>query len=160
MWIAAVYSLILFFYVPESKNMLFDDDSVRLLIRLRSQRNDLFAKTRNQFSLWKNITAEINNQKVGVDVSAQQVMNKWKSLKREWRKVIDYNSLGRKKKTCKFFDEFTKIYSSMSPSNSRFTLFSGTPNKEQSDNPYPRLREHLGKNSSWMNVVTTSLMNH
>ena len=52
--------------------------------------------------LWDKIAADLRTQKI--NVTSMQCSNKWKSLKREYKKTSNFQT-GEERKTCPFYSE-------------------------------------------------------
>ncbi|XP_065935753.1 uncharacterized protein [Magallana gigas] len=79
------------------------------LISIRSDMDEEFEQVKNHDVLWNRITKTLNNHKV--PVTCNQVKNKWKNLKKTYKKVVDDNhKTGNKKTTWKYFEEFNLLY--------------------------------------------------
>jgi hypothetical protein len=68
-------------------------------------------------------------QKQGIQVSDTQCLNKWKSLKREYKKTVDYNSqTGNDRKTCPFMEDFDDLFGHKSGTKPSFLMSSMSMN--------------------------------
>ena len=73
------------------------------LVNLRKDKDREFLKAKNHKNLWNEIAREMQEQKINVD--GPQCNNKWKALKKEYKKAIDNNN-----QKCAFFEEFNEMY--------------------------------------------------
>lgn len=93
-----------------------------------------FEQVKNHDVLWNRITKTLNNHKV--PVTCNQVKNKWKNLKKTYKKVVDDNQkTGNKKTTWKYFEEFNLLYGNRASTTAKVTYDSvkGTLNSPQSE---------------------------
>ncbi|XP_041372409.1 uncharacterized protein LOC121385700 [Gigantopelta aegis] len=72
---------------PQSSLHFWKENEEDHLIELRHQRMDDFNKTRNHASLWNDIVKEL--ERIGCKVTSQQASNKYASLKKKWKEIID-----------------------------------------------------------------------
>ncbi|XP_062587577.1 uncharacterized protein LOC134258871 [Saccostrea cucullata] len=81
---------------------MWNKQDTKTLFDIRSRMEKDFNSNKVHKSLWETIAKELSA--VGVTASATQCMNKWKALKREYKKTVDNNAqTGSEKKTCHFF---------------------------------------------------------
>lgn len=74
-------------------------------------------------SLWEKISKELST--FGVTASSTQCSNKWKAMKREYKKTVDDNSrTGAEKKTCPFYEEFNELYGNKSETRPSYVMSS------------------------------------
>ncbi|XP_070573584.1 uncharacterized protein [Ptychodera flava] len=79
------------------------------LVQLRLNKDEEFHKHKVHKQLWNEINNEMKDR--GYTFTADQCLNKWKSLKREYKSTVDHNShTGNNKKTCLFYEEFNRLY--------------------------------------------------
>jgi hypothetical protein len=106
------------------------------LIMLRVAMQKEFEKAKKHKTLWEKIASEI-----GVSVTGKQCENKFKSMKRDYRNVIDNNNgTGNGKITCPFFNELSSLFGHRAASEQPFTISStaiecGTKPSEPDDDP-------------------------
>ena len=92
-----------------SEFRVWSDKDAKALFQLRTEREPDFVKSKNHKTLWNSVADTLCQQ--GVIVDGMQCANKWKSLKREWRKSLDHNSKsGNDPKKSKFYDELCELY--------------------------------------------------
>ncbi|XP_060565376.1 uncharacterized protein LOC132724524 isoform X2 [Ruditapes philippinarum] len=93
----------------------------RLLIDKRASLDDKFNQTKSHNVLWNQIQTEM--EKEGVQVSAQQIKDKWKNLKRKYMEIVDLNGkTGNCRNTCKYFDIFSQLYGTKASTKPSFVL--------------------------------------
>ncbi|XP_046578860.1 uncharacterized protein LOC124286538 [Haliotis rubra] len=78
--------------VPSTSSManalhFWTDKEEEYLVCLRHERNDDFISTRNHSTSWKEIVAELET--INCKVTQQQAFNKYSSLKKKWKEIID-----------------------------------------------------------------------
>lgn len=79
-----------------------------------------FNDVKNHDVLWGQITKKLNSHNIFVNVL--QVKNKWKNLKKTYKKVVDDNSqTGNKATTWKFFEEFNNVYGNRASTRAEVT---------------------------------------
>ena len=85
---------------PDQK--MWNKQDTKTLFDIRSKKEKEFNSNKVHKSLWENIAKELSA--LGVKATAVQCMNKWKALKREYKKTVDNNAqTGSEKNTCPFF---------------------------------------------------------
>ncbi|XP_067216844.1 uncharacterized protein [Linepithema humile] len=90
----------------------WNDANTKLFLSLYKEMKELVAyrKIKSFKEMWKRITDEMKNS--GYDVTATQVENKWKTLERQYKKVISNNNqTGKGRITCSYQAELTEILS-------------------------------------------------
>ncbi|KYQ54035.1 hypothetical protein ALC60_08497, partial [Trachymyrmex zeteki] len=81
----------------------WNDANMKLFLSLYKEMKGLVGsrKLKNFKEMWKHISNEMKNS--GYDVTAIQVENKWKTLERQYKKVIcNNNQTGRGRITCSY----------------------------------------------------------
>ena len=128
--------------------MFWRHQETSVLVDIRGNCEETFlAGKQSHGSLWSNIAREISTI-TGKMVSKQQCINKWKSLKREWRKVTDNNKTsGMGRKTCPFQEQFDNLFSNRAceePAVIVDSLDTNPPPWEPTANyEFKKLQEHL-----------------
>lgn len=79
------------------------EDEVKALSELRQEREKEFLIAKDHKMLWQEIAVVIIAK--GINVDWQKCLNKWKSLKREYKKCVDTSTT-----TCPLYTEFTNMY--------------------------------------------------
>ncbi|XP_062606717.1 uncharacterized protein LOC134268476 [Saccostrea cucullata] len=101
----------------------------KALFEMRKEYEEKFGSMKCHKTLWAQISSSLS--KAGVVASAMQCSNKWKSLKREYKKTIDHNShTGNEKKTCQFYEDFNEMYGHRSGTQPEFVMSSRSTEKE------------------------------
>ncbi|XP_060563242.1 uncharacterized protein LOC132722723 [Ruditapes philippinarum] len=99
--------------------------ATQLLVSMRIENDVKFHMQKTHSTLWDEISAVLKEK--GYIFTGKQCSNKWKSLKRDYRAVVDHNSkTGSDKKTCKFFDDFNQLYGNKPSTRPSFTINSGS----------------------------------
>lgn len=111
------------------------------LFHLRCALEKDFIGFKTHTVLWNKIAEDLGKE--GHKFTPNQCVNKFKSLKRDYRATVDHNSrTGNDKKTCLFFDEFNQMYGLKASTKPVFTLASddsqpsqksGSPKAARSD---------------------------
>ena len=79
-------------------------------MKLRVTADNAFQKGADTRRLWHKIASEIT-QKTGKDTTIDNANNKWKTLKKGWRKAYELNeAAGSNENTCVYYDAFEKLY--------------------------------------------------
>ncbi|XP_062574937.1 uncharacterized protein LOC134236815 [Saccostrea cucullata] len=79
-----------------------------LLVNLRHDKNDKFLQSKNHTALWKDISAQLN-ETLKCNVSPNQAMNKYYSMKKWWKEIIDAPT-GTERKYFRQKDQFDEMY--------------------------------------------------
>ncbi|XP_070552455.1 uncharacterized protein [Ptychodera flava] len=91
------------------------------LVQLRLNKDEEFHKHKVHKQLWNEINNEMKDR--GYTFTADQCLNKWKSLKREYKSTVDHNShTGNNKKTCLFYEEFNRLYGNKPSTRPDYTI--------------------------------------
>lgn len=114
---------------PHEENELFSDvknwskEDIKCLFDIRSKKETEFNGNKVHKSLWEKISKELST--FGVTASSTQCSNKWKAMKREYKKTVDDNSrTGAEKKTCPFYKEFNELYGNKSETRPSYVMSS------------------------------------
>ena len=110
-----------------------------LLVSIRHEKNDMFLKSKNHTALWKEISNQLN-EILQCCVSPTQAMNKYYSLKKKWKEVIDAGT-GSDRKYFRQKDQFDELYGckeSTKPSVVMDTLVNAA---ERTENKQKRVNE-------------------
>lgn len=95
--------------MKEVKNWTDNDTKALLALRFREDINSEFAKSKQHTGLWKKISKELDS--LGVKATVTQSINKFKALKRIYIQTVDANEKsGNNEHTCKFYDDFDRIF--------------------------------------------------
>lgn len=70
---------------------IWKESEEKMLIDMRMAADEQFTSSKNHEVLWKKITDNLNNEIDG-EVTKSQVINKWKSLKKKIKEVVDANN--------------------------------------------------------------------
>lgn len=97
---------------------------VELLFSLRSSMEEKFLGAKAHKLLWDEIAKEmLNNTELCTKATGKQCENKYKALKREYKKTFDHNNTsGNDRKECPFYDEFNSLYGMKAGTKPAFTL--------------------------------------
>ncbi|CAC5390723.1 unnamed protein product [Mytilus coruscus] len=88
---------------------IWKEEEEKLLLELRLGEDNCFNSPKNHETLWNKITQEMNAQKV--NVTNAQIINKWKTMKKKYKEVIDQNGkTGNSKTSWKYYDIFNNTY--------------------------------------------------
>lgn len=94
--------------VPD-KIHIWNENEERLLLQLRFDDEKNFKSQKNHDVLWGKIADKLNTE--GVNVTKVQAMNKWKTLKKKYKEVVDENNkTGNQKTTWKYYEIFNKEF--------------------------------------------------
>ena len=94
---------------------------VKSFVDIRFGMNDKFCGTTNHKTLWRKVVAEM--QALGFEVTVDQCENKFKSLKRTYKSVIDHNKqTGNDPKDWKYLEQFNSIYGCKDSTNPKYTI--------------------------------------
>ena len=95
----------------ETKLLSWSTNSVKLLISLRRENDDLFSKGKVRKNVaWQRI-AEKFNATSSVKPTGEQCSNKWKKLEEKFKKVRDHNDkTGNDRKECEFEEELAEFF--------------------------------------------------
>lgn len=95
----------------ETKLLTWSTKSTKLLISLRRENDDLFAKGKVRKNVaWQRI-AEKFNLTSSVKVTGEQCSNKWKKLEEKYKKVKEHNDkTGNDRKECDFQQELEEFF--------------------------------------------------
>jgi hydroxylamine reductase (hybrid-cluster protein) len=81
----------------------------KALINTMKEKGELFQQNKNHETIWNTISKGLKDN--GISVSTQQVKNKWKNLKKTYKRIIDENkSTGNGRSQWKYLDEFNDMY--------------------------------------------------
>ncbi|XP_062608041.1 uncharacterized protein LOC134269868 [Saccostrea cucullata] len=113
--------------VTDVKNWSKED--IKCLFDIRRQKEKQFNGSKVHKSLWDTISHELSD--LGIAATATQCSNKWKAMKREYKKTVDNNSrTGAEKKTCPFHDDFGELYGNKSGTRPQYVMASKKVNTE------------------------------
>lgn len=113
--------------VTDVKNWSKED--IKCLFDIIRQKEKDFNGSKVHKSLWDNISKELSD--LGIVATATQCSNKWKAMKREYKKTVDNNSrTGAEKKTCPFYDDFGELYGNKSGTRPQYVIGSKKVNTE------------------------------
>ena len=86
-------------------------DDTKILFQLRSDQEESFTAGKSPHStLWTKVAVELSNI-TGTAKTATHCINKWKALKREWRKTADHNKTsGNERRSCPLYEDFQLLY--------------------------------------------------
>ena len=95
----------------ETKLLSWSTNSVKLLISLRRENDDLFSKGKVRKNVaWQRI-AEKFNATSSVKATGEQCSNKWKKLEEKFKKVREHNDkTGNDRKECEFEEELAEFF--------------------------------------------------
>ena len=95
----------------ETKLITWSTKSTKLLISLRRENDDLFAKDKVRKNVaWQKI-AEKFNLTSSVKATGEQCSNKWKKLEEKYKKVKEHNDkTGNDRKECDFQQELEEFF--------------------------------------------------
>jgi hypothetical protein len=91
-----------------------------LLVSLRHDKNDQFTQTKNHSLLWKAIAEEINKT-LNCNITSTQAMNKYFSLKKKWKEVVDAGT-GTEAKFFRQKNDFDQLYGTKASTKPQFLL--------------------------------------
>lgn len=86
--------------------------------------DDAFYKNKNHETLWQKIFKNMNS--VGIKVTKQEIMNKWRNLKRKYKETIDLN-----KKTGNEKHEFDNLFGHKASTKATVSFDSGVNAEER-----------------------------
>jgi hypothetical protein len=113
---------------------IWKEDEERLLLNLRFDAEKSFNLMKSHEVLWGKITEKLNAE--NVNVSKVQVINKWKTLKKKYREVIDDNSkTGNQRTNWKYFEVFNEAYGNKTGTQAALTFDSERDEKLKKGNP-------------------------
>lgn len=124
---------------------------------LRIEDDLQFQLSKTHKKLWDRISTKLAEK--GYIYTGTQCQNKWKSVKREYRSVIDHNAKsGNEPKTCKFFDEMNNLYGNKPSTRPQFVLDTSDPCASKSKKACkstPIIRSNLSKKTSASTATAT-----
>ena len=86
------------------------------MITLRSDMDDKFFNSKQHDTLWNEILKKMKEE--GVSVSRQQVINKWKNLKKKFKEIVDSNNkTGNNPTKWKHFQRFNQLFGNKASTN-------------------------------------------
>lgn len=91
-----------------------------ILVNLRHEKNETFLKSKNHSTLWKDITAQLKDTLYCI-VTPNQAMNKYYSLKKRWKEVVDAPT-GTERKYFRQKEQFDEIYGTRESTKPTITL--------------------------------------
>jgi len=104
---------------------IWKESEEEMLIDMRMAAEEQFISSKNHEVLWKKITDNLNNEIDG-EVTKSQVINKWKSLKKKFKEVVDANNKsGNEKVEWKYLDKFSELYGHKAATNTEYSFDSG-----------------------------------
>jgi hypothetical protein len=122
-------SYVVFNLISEGAKVWSPTDG-KALFETRRGYEDQFKSLKSHKVLRGKVAADMN--KLGIQVTTAQCINKWKSLKREYKKTIDANAqTGTAKKNCAFLEEFNELYGHRSGTKPKFLMSSQESKKEK-----------------------------
>ena len=112
---------------PASSNKIakyWTKEEAKLLVATRLEMQEEFdSGKKNHTVLWGRILDVFLSH--GIDVTLEQLKNKFKEIKRQWRDAVDDNSItGNDPKSCPFFEEMSEVFGTKAGSRPAFTLSS------------------------------------
>lgn len=106
------------------------------MLDLRLGKDVEFNSAKNHETLWTQITSEL--QEYGVKVSKHQARNKFKSLKKKYREIVDENGkTGNSTHKWKYFELFQAAYGHKSSTTPALTFDSHAVVNEKNPVPAP-----------------------
>lgn len=104
-----------------------------MLVSIRHERSNDFNKVKNHSALWDRLAHEIN-EILNTCITGTQAFNKYNSLKRRWKEVIDSeNKTGSEPKTFRQRVAFDMHYGTKSSTRPKFTMDSSRKEVEQEE---------------------------
>lgn len=100
-----------------------------VLVNLRHEKNEKFLKSKNHSMLWKDITAQLKDT-LHCIVTPNQAMNKYYSLKKRWKEVVDAPT-GTERKYFRQKEQFDEIYGTRESTKPTITLDTLEKNPER-----------------------------
>lgn len=98
------------------------------MITLRSDMDDKFFNSKQHDTLWNEILKKMKEE--GVSVSRQQVINKWKNLKKKFKEIVDSNNkTGNNPTKWKHFQRFNQLFGNKASTNPAVII--DTSNKDK-----------------------------
>lgn len=92
--------------------------------------DDAFYKNKNHETLWQKIFENMNS--AGIKVTKQQIMNKWRNLKRKYKETIDLNKkTGNEKHEFKYQNEFDNLFGHKASTKAAVSFDSGVNAEER-----------------------------
>lgn len=126
---------------------VWNKKDTQTLFDVRRKKEKDFNSNKVHKALWDIIVKEL--AAVGVTATATQCMNKWKALKREYKKTMDHNAQTRSdKKLCPFYEEFGELYGHKSGTRPTYTMSSRMKLNEEKQNVYEEEYDSKDSNSS------------
>ena len=121
----------------ETKLLSWSTNSVKLLISLRRENDDLFSKGKVRKNVaWQRI-AEKFNATSSVKATGEQCSNKWKKLEEKFKKVREHNDkTGNDRKECEFEEELAEFFGNdpkIMPLATVFSLSGNTSTDEEEE---------------------------
>lgn len=101
------------------------------LVNLRHDKNDKFVKCKNHTALWKDSSAHLK-ETLQCNVSPNQAMNKYYSMKKRWKEIIDAPT-GTERKYFRQKEQFDEMYGTKE--STRPTVLVDTMNKPETQGP-------------------------
>ena len=86
-------------------------DDATMLYQLRSEQEESFTSGKvAHTTLWTKIALNLSIL-TEREKSSANCKNKWKALKKEWRKTLDHNKIsGNERRSCPLYNEFQELY--------------------------------------------------
>lgn len=104
------------------------EEEEKLLITLRSDMDDKFFNSKQHDTLWNEILKKMKEE--GVSVSRQQVINKWKNLKKKFKEIVDSNNkTGNNPTKWKHFQRLSQLFGNKASTNPAVII--DTSNKDK-----------------------------
>ncbi|XP_060557705.1 uncharacterized protein LOC132718092 [Ruditapes philippinarum] len=106
--------------ISQSDSIIHTSNEEDLLVSLRHDKNDQFTQTKNHSLLWKAIAEEINKT-LNCNITSTQAMNKYFSLKKKWKEVVDAGT-GTEAKFFRQKNDFDQLYGTKASTKPQFLL--------------------------------------
>ncbi|XP_061190308.1 uncharacterized protein LOC133198197 [Saccostrea echinata] len=103
-----------------SSTYIWKAEEEDILVNLRHDKNDKFLKCKNHTALWKDISAQLN-ETLQCTVSPNQAMNKYYSMKKRWKEIIDAPT-GTERKHFRQKEQFDEMYGTKESTKPTVTL--------------------------------------
>uniref|UniRef100_A0A8W8I085 Myb-like domain-containing protein n=1 Tax=Magallana gigas TaxID=29159 RepID=A0A8W8I085_MAGGI len=114
----------------DQKVHIWSETEEKQLIALRTEMDDAFYKNKNHETLWQKIFENMNS--AGIKVTKQQIMNKWRNLKRKYKETIDLNKkTGNEKHEFKYQNEFDNLFGHKASTKAAVSFDSGVNAEER-----------------------------
>ena len=105
-----------------------------MLVSLRHSRNREFTMVKNHTALWEQIATDISKD-LKVNITGSQAFNKYNSLKRRWKEVIDSEKCtGSEPKQFRQRKEFDEFLGSKASTRPKFVIDSNENDTVTGDN--------------------------